>query len=167
MKWGNLQPQQQLKNRKAAASNRQPESTPWELQPNTVPIPKHHPLRNSANATTVSPHRRHCSTPQLPSPESARYWTQAHHWPNFPPLSPPANTKFSLFLLEWWHPQHQDWTLALSSVKEQIPPHQNAASKQVSMTQYTDKTYLTQVNRNLTFISLCSIHIFPLMALKS
>lgn len=50
----NLQPHQ-LEIRKAAASSRLPESTPWELQLNTTPIPKHHPLRNSANARTVSP----------------------------------------------------------------------------------------------------------------
>lgn len=128
------------------------QSTPQELQLNTTLIPNHHPLRNSANARTVphtedtAPHLRghplnlHATGPKPITDQ------------NFPPLSPPAHTTLSLFLLEWWHPQHQDWPLAPSSVKEQIFPHQKATSKQVSVTQYTDKTYPVQVNRNLTFL---------------
>lgn len=94
---------------------------------------------------------------------------------NFPPLSPPAHAKFTLFLLEWWHLQYQDWTVALLPTKKPIPPHQfpvaKAASKQVSMIIYMEKTYTTQVNRNHLFLyiqhpfSIESIKILQLMLL--
>lgn len=113
----NLQPRQQLQNRKAASSNGLPEGllvrAPPEHNLNSQPLPM----------KKVSPYWQHSSTPQLPSTEPASYLTQACIWSKFSSSSSCPTPSF-LYFLEWWRPQHLGWTQPFSSTKKPNPLHQ-------------------------------------------
>lgn len=103
--------------------------------------------------------------PAAAIPKSTPYQTQAHCWPKFccSSFSSCPHQVYFISTRMTTSPTPRLNT-GTSPGKKPIPPHQfpvaKAASKQVSVTKYMDKTYATQVNRNLQFISLCPTPVF-------